>query len=176
MKSINKIILIALCSMFSFSSCKKEADLKTVDVLDVTRYQGTWYEIARFPNSFEKGLKCVTATYELKTDGKIQVINRGFSEKKGEFKEARGIARVPDTSDPGKLEVSFFRPFWGDYQIMEVGDEYEYALVGDPSRKYLWILCRKPVLDDSIYNDLTKTAQNQGFDIEILERITQDCW
>lgn len=150
-------------------------DLPTVEKVDLSKYAGTWYEIARLPNSFEKGLECVTATYSLKSNGKIQVLNKGFAAKKGKYKTAKGTALVPDPAYPGRLKVTFFWPFYGNYHILELDKDYQYALVGDPSRKYLWVLARNKTLEDSIYTELMDHAKSMGFDTDQVVRINQNC-
>jgi apolipoprotein D and lipocalin family protein len=167
---------LILFIMLSFLSCKNSEPLETVESVDINRYLGEWYEIARLPNSFEKGLECVTATYSIKDNGKIEVLNKGFSiENKGENKTAKGVAWVPKTQYPGRLKVSFFRPFSGKYYIIALDKDYKYALVGDPSRKYLWVLSRTKILDDSIYTNLLEVAQKHKFDISTIIKVNQDC-
>lgn len=161
--------------MISIISCRTTQDLPTVEQVELTRYQGLWYEIARLPNSFEKGLECVTATYTLKSNGKIEVLNRGYSSSKGVYKSARGTARLPDPDEPGKLKVSFFWPFSGDYYILQLDDEYRYALIGDPSRKYLWILSRTKDLDAAVYNGLMDHAKIVGFNTDQVTETAQNC-
>jgi apolipoprotein D and lipocalin family protein len=167
--------LLILLTMISIISCRTVQDLQTVEQVELTKYQGLWYEIARLPNSFEKGLECVTATYTLKSNGKIEVLNRGYSSPKGVFKSARGTARLPDPDEPGKLKVSFFWPFSGDYYILRLDDEYRYALIGDPSRKYLWILSRTKDLDAAVYNGLMDHAKNYGFNTDLVTETAQNC-
>jgi apolipoprotein D and lipocalin family protein len=166
-------IFIAMVSMFS---CKATQSLSTVNEVDINQYAGQWYEIARLPNSFEKGLECVTATYTLKKNDKIEVLNKGYTVKEeGKFKTAKGTAWVPDSDFPGRLKVSFFWPFAGDYYIISLDENYRYALVGDPSRKYLWVLARSNSLNDRVYAELLETARNNGFEIDNLIRVNQDC-
>lgn len=147
--------------------------LRVVDNVDLQRYTGTWYEIARLPNSFQN--KCigdVTATYTLLENGQIQVVNRCRMES-GEFAEASGRARRADKDGPNsKLKVRFapaflsWLPFvWGDYWIIELDPEYRYAVVGDPGRKYLWILAREPELEESILEDILERTADQGYDL-----------
>jgi apolipoprotein D and lipocalin family protein len=149
--------------------------LQVVETVDLNRYTGTWYEIARFTHSFEKDLKCVTATYSLRSDGKIDVLNQGHKINESIVKKAKGVARIPDKAVPGKLKVTFFWPFSGDYWILVLGENYEYVLIGAPSRKYLWILSRSKILDENVFNRLVEKAKAQGFDIGRLERTGQDC-
>lgn len=165
-------ILIIMASIFSSSPAQ---ELPTVQEVDLAQYAGTWYEIARLPNSFEKGMTCVTATYTLKDNGKVQVLNRGYLAEKGKYKSARGAAWVPDSDYPGRLKVSFFWPFAGNYYIMALDEDYKYALVGDPSRKYLWLLARSKTLEESIYSKLMALAKSKGFNVEEVIRIDQNC-
>ena len=161
--------------LLTFCSSNRSA-LKVVDDVDLNKYTGTWYEIARLPNRFEKGLKCITATYELREDGKITVINRGYQiEDPTEFEEAKGWAKVPNKEQPGKLKVTFFWPFFGKYWILDLDSDYQYALVGSPSRKYLWILSRKKKMDQEIYQNLIEKAKSMGFDTSKMIRPDQDC-
>lgn len=166
-------ILLAMVSLFS---CKTTQSLTTVNEVDIQKYSGMWYEIARLPNSFEKGLECVTATYSLKTNDKIEVLNKGYSVKEeGKIKTAKGTASVPDSDYPGRLKVIFFWPFSGDYYIISLDENYSYALVGDPSRKYLWVLSRSRELNDLVYSDLLEIARNNGFEIDNLIKVKQTC-
>ncbi|MEO7506467.1 MAG: lipocalin family protein [Pyrinomonadaceae bacterium] len=141
-----------------------EKDLEVVDSVDLSRYVGLWYEIARLPNRFEK--KCadsVTAEYVMRTDGKIDVINR-CRKANGEFTTAKGKAKITDKKTNAKLKVTFFWPFYGNYWILDLGSNYEYAVVGDPSRKYLWILSRTPQLNETLYQQLLTKMAERGFD------------
>ena len=150
------------------------AELKTVDHVDVKRYMGTWYEIAKFSQRFQKGLVGVTATYSLLPNGKVRVINSGYKEDfNGKLKTAKGKAWVVDTATNAKLKVSFFWPFSGNYWILELGKDYEYAVIGEESHSYLWILSRTPQMDKAVYNELLKRVQEKGFDISKLETTPQ---
>lgn len=150
------------------------AELKTVDHVDVKRYMGTWYEIAKFPQRFQKGLVGVTATYSPLPNGKVRVINSGYKEDfNGKLKTAKGKAWVVDTATNAKLKVSFFWPFSGNYWILELGKDYEYAVIGEESHNYLWILSRTPQMDKAVYNELLKRVQEKGFDTSKLETTPQ---
>lgn len=169
-------IAIILIAMMSFLSCKTTQNLNTVQEVDIVRYVGQWYEIARLPNSFEKGLECVTANYTIKKNDKIEVLNKGYSiEKAGKLSTAKGRAWVPDLEFPGRLRVSFFWPFAGNYYIISLDEDYKYALIGDPSRKYLWILSRSKELDNTIYSELLDIAKVNGFDIDKVIKVNQKC-
>ena len=151
--------------------------MQAVSEVDLERYAGKWYEIARLPNSFEKGLVCTTAKYTLKDDGRVGVLNEGYrGSKEGGKSSANGTAWIPRPQEPGKLKVSFFWPFSSDYWILALdGKGYTYAMVGNPSRKYLWILCRQPVMDEDIYAALVESARSLGFPTDPLYRVPQDC-
>ncbi len=174
MKIYNSVPLIVF--IMCLFGCSSNKNLETVDHVDLNKYRGKWYEIARLPNSFEKGLVCVTANYSIKDNGKIEVLNRGHKESdKSKIKQSKGTAWVPDTDEPGRLKVSFFWPFAGDYYIMALDDGYDHALVGSPSRKYLWILARHKKLPDNITSELLALAASSGFDVDKLEWIDQTC-
>jgi apolipoprotein D and lipocalin family protein len=150
------------------------AELKTVENVDVKRYMGTWFEIAKFPQRFEKGLVGITANYTLLPNGKVRVINSGHKvDFNGKLKTIEGKAWVVDTVTNAKLKVSFFWPFAANYWILELGKDYEYSVVGEESRKYLWILSRTPQMEDAIYNEMLKRLQQKGFDVTKLEKIPQ---
>ena len=151
-------------ALLIFVGCSnKNPYLETVKKVDIEKYQGTWYEIARFEHFFEKGCKNVTATYELKEDGDIQVINRCTDIEDGEKKEASGVAYAVDTTN-SKLKVSFFRPFYGDYWILDLAEDYSYAVVGAPSRELLWILSRTKKMDETTKNMILEKLPALGFD------------
>lgn len=148
--------------------------LDVVESVDLGSYTGRWYEIARYPNSFERGCVGVTADYTLRQDGRINVLNTCVEGNfDGDVRTIQGIARVVDEETNAKLAVTFFGPFEGDYWILELGNDYEYAVVGDPSRKFLWILSREPILDGSLYDDIVSRLPEKGFDPERLEVVLQ---
>jgi apolipoprotein D and lipocalin family protein len=145
-----------------------------VDEVDLDRYLGRWYEIASFPQRFQRGCVASTATYTRRDDGRIGVLNecrdRSFD---GELRRAEGVAWVADEEgSPAKLKVQFFWPFRGDYWIIALDPEYRYAAVGHPSRDYLWILARNPTLHQTIYLELTDRLAALGFDLSRL-RLTR---
>lgn len=160
-----RYLYILLLSILFIGCGTKYPDLKTVASVDIEKYKGTWYEIARFEHFFEKGCKNVTATYELKSDGDIIVINRCTNIKDNEQKEATGVAYAVDKTN-SKLKVSFFRPFYGDYYILDLADDYSYALVGSPSRELLWILSRTKTINNDIKNKILEKLPPLGFDKE----------
>lgn len=150
------------------------APLKTVQQVDLSRYTGTWYEIANFPQRFQKGCTATTATYTLRDDGDIDVLNRcRKGSLTGKEDSAKGRARVAESGTNAKLEVSFFRPFWGDYWIIDLGPDYEYAVVGHPGRDYLWILSRSPTMDDEVYAGILQRLRDNGYQLDRLQRTRQ---
>jgi len=146
---------------------------QVVAQVDLARYMGTWHEIAKFPNRFQRGCGCTTATYALRPDGKVAVANRCRGVD-GNPKLAKGWAKVVDPTVPGKLRVTFFWPFFGDYWILALDPDYRHVLVGTPNRKYLWILARTPRMEESAYLALVQKAREQGFPVERLVR-TEIC-
>ena len=154
----------------------EETDHSTVDRLDLKRYMGLWYEIARYDHRFERGLTEVTATYTLRPDGTIRVENRGYKRNSPYdiCKTATGHAKIPDPAQPGKLKVSFFLNFYSDYYVMELDQEnYNYALIGSSTDKYLWILSRTPQLPEDIKKKLVTAAERRGYDTNRLKWIEQ---
>lgn len=149
-----------------------EMNTTTVKELDLNRYLGTWYEIARFDHSFERNLVGVTATYSMRDDGKIKVLNQGYKNSLvGELSIAEGKAKL--TGEPGKLKVSFFWIFYADYYIMELDENYQWALIGSNSNKYLWILSRTPKLEDNVKNLILHHATKRGYDTSKLIWVEQ---
>jgi len=147
---------------------------EVVSELDVNRYLGTWYEIARLPFSIQDGCVGTTATYELRDDGNIRVINRCYDESfDGDLREAEGKAWIVDKKTGARLEVQFFWPFTGDYWVLDLGENYEYSLVGTPNYKYLWILSRKSVMDGETYSGIVARAKALGYDTEMLIKTEQ---
>ena len=141
---------------------------------DLNRYLGTWYEIARFPHSFEKGLVGVTATYSFRPDGKIKVENAGFKGTlDGKREVAEGKAKVIGEPSDGHLKVSFFLFFYADYFILDIDPGYQWALIGSKSDKFLWILSRTPQMDDETYNMIQENARRLGYDLTKLYKVPQ---
>lgn len=136
-------------------------DRRTIPAFDVRRYMGDWYEIARYDHAFERGLVEVRASYRLVSDGRVEVLNSGTDLKSGKRRTARGKARL--TTRPGRLRVSFFWIFYSDYNILELGRDYEWALVGSSSDKYLWILSRTPTLPAVTLNRILRLAEQRGY-------------
>jgi apolipoprotein D and lipocalin family protein len=146
-----------------------------VSELDLDRYAGRWYEIASFPQRFQAGCVATTAEYRRRDDGRIRVINEcrdgAFD---GKLRRVEGVAWLADPSgSQAKLEVQFFWPFRGAYWVIELDPEYRYAVVGHPSRDYLWILARTRTLDSAVYARLLARIEAHGYDLERLERTPQ---
>lgn len=160
---MKKFFFATLCSMFlPLSSCAKETPFNNspVQELDLKRYLGQWYEIARYDHFFERGLTNTTANYSLLEDGKIQVVNSGY--KNDAYQESIGKAKTTDTI--GLLRVSFFGPFYSDYRVLYVDENYSYALVGSKSKNYLWILSRTPALPTGAEEILMNEINYRGYD------------
>lgn len=173
-----KNLLVILLIFSTLTSCgqtsKNEIDMETVKNLELDKYLGTWYEIARFDHSFERDLVGVTATYSMRKDGKIKVVNQGYKHSlDGKLSQAVGKAKIPNPNEPGKLKVSFFWIFYADYFVLELADDYSYALVGSSSPKYLWILSRTPQMPDETYNLLIDKAKQRGYNLEKLIKVEQ---
>jgi len=167
------MLLLSSTVFAALTADARKSELDVVQSVDLSRYVGRWYEIARLPNGFQK--KCidaVTAEYSIRPDGKIGVINR-CRKASGEFTTAKGKAKIADKKTNAKLKVTFFWPFYGDYWILDLGPNYEYAVVGEPGRKYLWILSRSPQIDEALYQQLLQKMAAQGFNIEMMIRTSQ---
>jgi apolipoprotein D and lipocalin family protein len=175
-KNIFFFLLIFITTMSASAQDRSEKLLEVVPSIDLQRYCGVWYEIARLPNWFQKDCRGhVTATYTLLEDGEIKVVNRCRDEE-GKMKEAEGRARRASDDEPNsKLKVRFapaflsFLPFvWGDYWIIDLASDYSFAVVGEPNRKYLWVLARTPKLDDVTMQEILERAKEKGYDLRNL--------
>jgi len=176
------LLVITFAALFAAFAKAETKPPDTVVSVDLNRYQGKWYEIARLPNRFQK--QCVgnvAATYRLRADGKITVLNE-CKLKDGTTDRAEGIARLPDEGGPtSKLKVRFapsflsFLPFvWGDYWVLDLAPDYSHALIGDPARKYMWILARSPKISEQTYEQIVAKAKTQGFAVDQLIRTKQE--
>jgi apolipoprotein D and lipocalin family protein len=174
MKAMLIVSAPMLCGGVSLALLAAGRPLQTVASVDLQRYLGTWYEIATIPASFQKNCVGVTATYTVRPDGTIGVLNRCRKYTlDGKEKSVKGKAWVVDTKSNAKLKVQFFWPFSGSYWIIELDPEYRYAVVGHPSRNYLWILCRRPQMDESLYTELLEKIAAQGYDVKRIVRTLQ---
>lgn len=167
---MKKCFLLA-CVVGLFGACEAstKVDNSTVKSVDLNRYLGSWYEVAKFDHSFERDLDYAMARYTLRDDGKIDVLNTGI--KDGRAKDAKGIAKTTDV--PGLLRVSFFGPFFGDYRIMMLDENYQYALIGGSNNKFLWILSRTPELDEATKSLILAEADRRGYDTNKLIWVKQ---
>jgi len=159
--------LLALLALLLGGCVSLPDNVRPVGDFKLERYLGTWYEIARLDHSFERGLSRVTAEYSLREDGGVRVVNRGYSARDGKWKQAEGRAYFVRDPQTGFLKVSFFGPFYGSYVIFELDHEnYGYAVISGPDTSYLWILARKPGMDESLKRDLVARAASRGFKTE----------
>ena len=147
-------------------------DTSTTPTLDIQRFWGRGYEIARYEHRFEKGMTHVSATYTLSGNGKIEVLNEGL--KEGKHKQIKGRAKQPNPQDPGKLKVSFFLWFYSDYYVLYIDPEYRYLLVGSSSDKYLWIMSREKSLAKETLDQLLDKLRVRGYDTDKLLFVAQD--
>ena len=160
---------------------KSDKDLQTVSAVDLNKYVGKWYEVAKYPNRFQK--KCVgetSANYTRKNNGRIEVLN-SCRDKNGKMTTATGEAKIIDSTTNAKLKVRFapsfisFLPFvWGDYWVIDLEPNYQYAVIGTPSRDYLWILSRTPEIDSTTYEGILQRIKAKGFDPNRLEKTKQN--
>ena len=161
------IIATVVASFLPLSACSKSFDNSPISDFDLSRYLGLWYEIARFDHSFERGMINTMAEYSIQNDGNVLVLNSGW--KNGAFKLARGKAKYPDPiGRPGALKVSFFLFFYSAYNVLMVDDNYQIALVGSGSDKYLWILSRTPQPEPGLLHSILDEAVSRGYDISKL--------
>ena len=172
---------MAVCTFYLTNTMAIAQELSVIDSVDLKRYTGTWYEIARLPNRFQK--QCagnVTATYVLLENGEIKVVNRCKKEN-GDTTRAEGLARRASPEQPNsKLKVRFapsflsFLPFvWGNYWILDLAPDYSYVVIGEPNREYLWVLARKPRMEEQTLQDILGRAKKQGYDLTALIRTKQ---
>ena len=181
---MNTVLMFSFLLFFAVVSAAQEKSARPLEVVpsvDLSRYTGTWYEIARLPFKYQS--QCVgdvTATYTLLDDGTIKVVNR-CRKQNGETDEAEGRAKLAEQNGPNtKLKVRFapaflsWLPFvWGDYWIIDLAADYSYAVVGEPGRKYLWVLSRTPVLDETTFQGILDRAKGKGYDLTGLIKTQQ---
>lgn len=167
---VTSLALIAVL----FGCAGNKTPLETVASVDLERYLGKWYEIASYPAWFQKGCTASTAEYTLLHDGKIEVINRCRKDSlDGPVKESTGKAEIVDTATNARLKVWFFWPFKGNYWIIDLDPDYRWAVVGEPSREYLWILSRTPTMDEAVYRDILARLPQKGYDPGRLRKTAQ---
>lgn len=166
---MKKMITFSMLLSLLVGCSKPSVDNSVVNNFDIDRFLGNWYEIARFDHSFERGMEQTKANYTLRKDGKVDVLNTGI--KNGKPSEAKGVAKLTDT--PARLRVSFWRPFYSDYRIMLLDEDYQYALIGSGSDSYLWILSRTPQISDNIKSKILAEAKKRGYDTDKLIWVRQ---
>jgi lipocalin len=162
-------LMAFVVGLFGACDAADKVDNSTVKSVDLNRYLGSWFEIAKYDHYFERDLDYAMARYTLRDDGKIDVLNTGIKDSRA--KDAKGIAKTTDV--PGLLRVSFFGPFFGDYRIMMLDEDYQYVLVGGSTDKYLWILSRTPQLDDATLSLILAEADRRGYDTSKLIWVKQ---
>ena len=167
---MKKRILFIIVIIPFYLSCSVSIPEKATPVNNfvLNSYLGTWYEIARTPNRFEKNLTEVTATYTRKSNGTIEVVNKGYDTKKEKWKSATGKAKFVENSDVGRLKVSFFGPFYASYNIIKLTEDYQYALVVGNDTDYAWLLSRTQTIPNQIEEDFLREAEEIGIDLSSL--------
>ena len=174
MKHIVCLCCVITVVLMSATAHPDSAELKVVDSVDLSRYLGKWYEIASYPAWFQRGCTASTAEYAMLTDGKIRIINRCHKGRPdGPLKKSVGKAEVSDDQTNAKLKVWFFWPFKGNYWIIDLDDDYQWAVVGEPKRKYLWILSRTPTMNQTLYQNILSRLPAKGYDPSKLNRTLQ---
>lgn len=167
-----KSLVITLMALLAGCTGVPEG-IEPVRELDIERYQGTWYEIARLDHSFEEGLSSVSAEYSVNDDGSVKVVNRGYSDEDEEWKEAEGRAVFVDDAPDGHLKVSFFGPFYASYVVFELDDDYRSVYITGYDRDYLWFLSRTPTVSDEALAEFKAVARDKGFDLDELIIVDQ---
>jgi apolipoprotein D and lipocalin family protein len=174
-----KTILLAglvFCALAVSAPSGQKPPLATVTSVDLQKYMGTWYEIAAFPQKFQKGCHCTAANYEMTDKGYVRVVNTCRKDAAdGKAKTASGKAFVVEGTGNAKLKVQFFWPFRGDYWIIDLAEDYSYAVVGAPNRDYLWILARTPRMEETLYQEIVARCAAKAFDVSRLARTDQSC-
>ena len=170
------VLLVVGCGTPNASPPLDQAPpLEVVTSLEIERYLGDWYEIASFPQFFQRGCVATRASYSLREDGRIRVLNRcRDGALDADWRDAEGVAWVVDPEvSSARLLVSFFWPFKGDYWVIDLGEDYEYAVVGHPERTYLWILSRTPTLPPDVYSGILERIRAKGYDLGPLVKTLQ---
>ena len=163
-----------LISILMLTTKLQSQPLQTVPYVDLNKYAGKWYEIASFPQSFQKGCHCTTAEYALSDRGYVIVVNKcNRDSAEGRLTSIKGKAFVVNNTGNAKLNVQFFWPFRGKYWIIDLADDYSYAVVSHPNKKYLWILSRTPKMNDTLYSQILSRLKEKGFDLSKLKMTEQ---
>jgi len=170
-----KVLAMLMISLLLTGCLGMPPGVAPVTEFELDRYLGSWYEIARLDHSFEEGLEQVTATYSMRDDGGVRVLNRGFDTEKQAWDEAEGKAYFVEDPGTGYLKVSFFGPFYGSYVVFELDkQDYSYAFISGPDTSYLWLLSRTPTADDALLNRFIEEAGSRGFDVDSLILVNQE--
>ncbi len=168
------MLLSAILPIVACAAQRDSIDKSVVADVDIERYMGKWYEIARFENRFERGMNYVTAEYWFDHKGRIKVLNSGLKSDATKRSSSEGRVKIPNKNIPAKLKVSFFLWFWGDYWILELDQkDYSYALVGSSNSEYLWILSREPIMKQQTLSMLVESARRRGYDVDNLIYVEQ---
>ena len=169
-----KLISIIAVIMLLTACTSLPTGIKPVNNFNLDKYLGTWYEIARIDNSFERGLTKVTATYTMRNDGGVNVLNKGYNAKHDSWKQAEGKAYFIEDEKIGHLKVSFFGPFYASYVVVDTDAKHQqFAVVSGYNKDYLWLLSRKPTVSDEVMNDFMALAKNKGFNMDELILVAQ---
>ena len=172
---LNKLLVTTAAALLLTACLGLPDGVTPVRGFELQRYLGTWYEIARLDHPFERGLTNISATYSLRDDGGVAVLNRGYSAEDQEWKEASGKAYFVEEAETGYLKVSFFGPFFGAYAVFELDkDNYQYAFISGPSTDYLWLLARTPTVDPQLIERFKSRASELGFDTSELIRVVHE--
>ncbi len=177
-KSLIKLAIpvsLGVLGIFIFNSCSAGIPEKATAIqnFDSEKYLGKWYEIARFDYRFEKNMNQVTATYSKNADGTIKVENKGYDYVKNEWKQSTGEAKFVNSENEARLKVSFFKPFWAGYNVVDLDDDYKYALVAGKNLDYLWILSREKTIPENIKTQFLEKARAIGYETSQLIWVEQ---
>jgi apolipoprotein D and lipocalin family protein len=170
---MHNLLKALILASLSINICCAQPELEAVGKIDLRKYAGKWYEMCHLPAKFLDDCSCITATYTLDPKGYVRVFNK-CKKSNGKWISINGKAFGVSQSGNSKLKVQFFWPFRADYYIIELADDYSYAIVGEPRRRYLWILSRTPQMDPALYQSLVQIAGNKGFPVEFLVRSSQE--
>ena len=176
MRILSALILVSLAGtlyFLMFANIGIPTGLSAVQNFDIQRYTGTWYEVARLDHGFEKGLTHVTAEYTLRDDGGLKVVNKGFNMKTGHWEQSEAKAYFTDEPNIGMLKVSFFGPFYGGYNIIDLDDNYRYAMVTGPKMSFFWILSKDKTMAPEVLQKLVQKAKGFGFKLDKMILVDQ---
>lgn len=173
-KQVRLGILITFTALFLHGCTGVPKDIEPVNNFELPKYLGKWYEIARLDHSFERGLSDISASYSLREDGGVRVLNKGYSDDKQDWKTAEGKAYFVEETDTGHLKVSFFGPFYGSYVVFYLDEQYKHAFITSYKKDYLWYLSRSPEVSDNMKSQFIETARSKGFDVDSLIWVEHD--